>query len=363
VHEAPSAPLAARVPSDLLGLDLAAFRAELRARGLKAQGLAAEVWVDAMRRGAFEPERAGLVPKVAAAWREAFFLRLPEPRKLVTEDGELGPTEKAVVALADGAGVEMVRIPMPPGPDGEERTTLCVSSQVGCRMGCAFCETGRGGLVRNLAAGEIVGQVLAARLVFGWNVRKLVFMGMGEPLDNFDNLAAALRVLLDSRGPAFSQERITVCTSGLGDGIARLRGLGLKRLGLSVSLNAPDDPTRTRLMRVNKDYPLDALVAALAAYPQRASFVLGVNFCLIPGLNDRPGDAARVAGIVGRLGRALVNVIPYNPGRVPIGRAPTEDEVAAFVAALEAEGVPVRRRATKGRSIMAACGQLGSPGL
>ncbi len=228
-------------------------------------------------------------------------------------------------------------------------------------MGCAFCETGRGGLVRNLAPGEIVGQVLAARLLFGWNVRKLVFMGMGEPLDNFDGLSAALRVLLDSRGPAFSQERITVCTSGLSDAVGRLRGLGLKRLGLSVSLNASDDPTRTRLMRVNREHPLDKLVPALAAYPQRASFVLGVNYCLIPGLNDRPGDAARVAGIVTRLGRALVNVIPYNPGRAPIGRAPSEDEVEAFVAALEAEGVPVRRRATKGRSIMAACGQLGPP--
>jgi len=361
VNEAPATPSAAQEPSDLLGLDLAAFRAELRARGLKAQGLAAEVWVDALKRGAFEPERAGLVPRVAAAWRQAFFLRLPVPRMLVSEEGELGPTEKALVAMADGTEIEMVRIPMPPGPDGDERTTLCVSSQAGCRMGCAFCETGRGGLVRNLAPGEIVGQVLAARLLFGWNVRKLVFMGMGEPLDNFDGLSAALRVLLDSRGPAFSQERITVCTSGLSDAVGRLRGLGLKRLGLSVSLNASDDPTRTRLMRVNREHPLDKLVPALAAYPQRASFVLGVNYCLIPGLNDRPGDAARVAGIVTRLGRALVNVIPYNPGRAPIGRAPSEDEVEAFVAALEAEGVPVRRRATKGRSIMAACGQLGPP--
>ncbi len=229
-------------------------------------------------------------------------------------------------------------------------------------MGCAFCESGRRGFVRDLRPEEIVGQYAAARLTLGWDIGQIVFMGMGEPLDNFEGLAGALVVLLDESGPAFSQDDITVCTVGLAEGIARLKELGLKRLNLSVSLNAPDDGLRGELMPATRGLGLEALAAALARYPQRRNFALGVSYCLLPGLNDGPGAAEGVAAFLRAAapsGRAVVNIIPYNPGSVPVGRAPTGAEIESFTRRLEAAGVMVKLRAPRGRGLMAACGQLG----
>lgn len=226
-------------------------------------------------------------------------------------------------------------------------------------MGCAFCETGKMGLIRHLSAAEIVGEVLTTRFALGWDCRNLVFMGMGEALDNADQLIQALRVLTDKRGLHYSQERITVCTAGHADGIARLKALGWKRLNLSISLNATTDELRDRLMPVNRRTDLAALQRILADYPQRRNFTLGVNYCLMPGLNDTRADATRIAAFCQPLGRTLVNLIPYNPGSTALTRLPSEDEVLRFIGWLREDGVAVRRRMTKGRSIMAACGQLG----
>jgi 23S rRNA (adenine2503-C2)-methyltransferase len=252
----------------------------------------------------------------------------------------------------------------------DERATLCVSSQVGCRMGCAFCETGRGGLIRSLSAGEILGQVIAARHVLGWRFRNIVFMGMGEPLDNADALFKALEVLFDQSGLGLAQERITICTSGHVEGIRLLAARRWQRLNLSISLNATTDESREAIMPIGGRWPLSELAAALRDYPKRANFVLGINYCLIPGLNDSPSDVARLAEFCagqspgGRAspghGRVLVNLIPYNPGSDPIGRSPSEEEIDGFLELLKAAGIEARRRATKGRSIMAGCGQLGS---
>ena len=216
------------------------------------------------------------------------------------------------------------------------------------------------GLLRNLTAAEIVAQVVTARVELGWAVRNIVFMGMGEALDNVDHVIQAIRVLTDQHGLHYSFERLTVCTSGHAEGIARLAAQGWKRLNLSISLNGADDATRSRIMPVNRRTPLAELQRLLAAYPQRRNFTLGVNWCLIPGSNDRPEDAANIAAFCAPLGRVLVNVIPYNPGSAPIARAPSEDEVIAFIDALRNNGLAVRRRITKGRTIMAACGQLGN---
>ncbi len=256
--------------------------------------------------------------------------------------------------MADGNAIETVAVPMYGGT-----YTACVSSQVGCARGCAFCETGTAGLVRNLTAAEIVGQVTAASTALGVRFRNVVFMGMGEPLDNPEGVFGALETLRDPRGLGYSQERITVCTAGHVEGIRKLRGLGLKRLNLSVSLASARDALRDRLMPINRTWPLGELEEALAAYPMRRNFVLGVNYCLLPAINDAPEDLDALAEFVGRIGRALVNVIPYNPGRAPIGRSPSESEIDAFQKGLAARGVPVRRRIEKGRSLMAACGQLG----
>ncbi|MBU0927255.1 MAG: radical SAM protein [Spirochaetes bacterium] len=342
---------------DILGLTFPSFAAASGLGRGKAPGLR-KAYSRALREGLWTPslflsraDAESLLPRFRAG--------LLEPVRCAAEEGELGATRKASLRLSDGATVECVLIPSPGG-----KSTLCLSSQVGCRMGCAFCETGRAGLARNLSVAEIVSQAVTARASLGWDFKNVVFMGMGEPLDNFGGLSGALAVLLGQEGPGLAQERVTVCTAGLPDGIARLKALGYRRLGLSVSLNAPDDETRSRLMPINRAFGLSALAGALAEYPARRNFALGVNYCLVPGVNDGPGAAAGVAAFVALAGRALVNVIPYNPGSAPISRAPSEPEVDRFVAALRARGLDARVRAPRGRGLMAACGQLGgaSPG-
>jgi 23S rRNA (adenine2503-C2)-methyltransferase len=215
------------------------------------------------------------------------------------------------------------------------------------------------GFVRNLEAAEIVSQVATLRKEFGWSFRNIVFMGMGEPLDNFDNVAKAMRIFHDQRGLGLAWERITLCTSGSISGLKRLKTLGLKRLGLSISLNAGRDEVRDAIMPVNRACGLAQLAATLAEYPQRGNFVLGVNYCLLPGINDSEADAKAAGLFCARVGRCLLNLIPYNPGFAPITTCPTEEEIARFAGLLEAEGILVKRRREKGRSIMAGCGQLG----
>ncbi len=345
-------------PRDLHALTRDELVALARESLPQGAGVAGRVYRAAMLEGRFEPESLGLSARTAAAWREHFRLALPEVVSVVEEETHVGLTAKAVLRLADGYEAECVHIPM-----GRGRYTLCVSSQVGCKMGCAFCETARMGLLRHLSAAEIVGQVLVARHVLGWDVGNVVFMGMGEALDNADAVLAALRVMNDPAGLGMAQERFTVCTVGHVEGLARLAALGFRRLNVSVSLNAANDALRSRIMPVNRKTPLAELQRALAAYRPRRNFALGVNYCLMPGLNDAREDAADVARFCAPLERILVNVIPYNPGNAPLTRAPTDDEVDRFIGWLRDEGLPVRKRITKGRSVMAACGQLGNAEL
>lgn len=347
---------------DILGLTSAQFLAAAAHALPAGHGIAPRLYPAALRDGRFAPEELGASAANAATWRAAFRLGLLAVGRVVEEEGESGLTAKAVLRTRDGYEVECVLIPMRER-DGAVEHTLCMSSQVGCRMGCAFCETGRMGLVRHLDAGEIVAQLATVRAQLGWRPRNLVFMGMGEALDNAANLFQAIRVLTDQRGLHYSFERLTVCTAGHAEGLRQLAAQGWKRLNLSLSLNATTDAARDRLMPVNRRTPLADLQAILAAYPQRRNFTLGVNYCLMPGLNDAREDAARIRAFCTPLGRVLVNLIPYNPGNAPLTRAPSEEEVVGFIAWLREEGLAVRRRITKGRSIMAACGQLGNAAL
>jgi 23S rRNA (adenine2503-C2)-methyltransferase len=186
---------------------------------------------------------------------------------------------------------------------------------------------------------------------------------MGEPLDNRGAVFGALAVFLDPVGAGFAQESITICTAGIPEGIAALRSLGLKRLNLSVSLNAPDNGLRASIMPITRAHSLSSLASALRAYPLRRNFVLGVNYCLIPGLNDGPDAAQAIADFMAAAaapGRSLLNLIPYNPGSDPLGRTPSDDEIEAFRARLLALGLHVRLRVPRGRGLMAGCGQLGA---
>jgi 23S rRNA (adenine2503-C2)-methyltransferase len=347
---------------DILGLGSAAL-AERASRLLPSgAGLAGRIYERAFESGRLETGGLGLSPSSEAAWRERFAVRPLEVLRVLDEGSEAegGVTSKAVLALRDGGEIECVRIPMP-GGDGT-RSTICVSSQLGCAMACAFCETGSSGLRRDLTAAEIVAQVVTARTALGWECGNIVFMGMGECLDNLGEVARAIEVLGDPRGLSYAKERITLCSAGPPGGIEALRDLGLKRLNLSISLNAGNDEKRSALMPVNRRLGLDALAASLAAYSMRRNFVLGVNWCLMPGINDTREDAREAAAFCSRVGRCLVNLIPYNPGSGPISRAPEEIEIARFAAWLELEGCRVKRRLTRGSGIMAGCGQLGGNG-
>ena len=309
-----------------------------------------------MHEGRFQPEQLGLGAEALAGWTEGFSFAFPEIVRIECDESAHGQTSKVVLRLEDGLEAEAVSIPM-----GRGRNTLCVSSQVGCKMRCAFCETGRMGLLRQLRADEIVVQLLLARHQLGWPIRNIVFMGMGEALDHADQVIQASRVFNDEAGLAIGQERLTVCTVGHVDGIRRLDQEGFKRLNLSVSLNAANDSLRSELMPINRRTNIAELQQALLSYRPRRNFALGVNYCLLPGINDTRDDARAVASFCEPLGRVLLNLIPYNPGTVPLTRAPEEHEIERFIAWLREEGLPVRERVTKGRSVMAACGQLGNP--
>jgi len=267
-----------------------------------------------------------------------------------------GELRKFVQRTADGLEIESVVVPMQ--RRGGQWKTLCVSSQIGCARACRFCETAQLGLLRDLTVAEIVGQVAAAQRDYG-KVRNVVFMGMGEPLDNFDAVVKALRVLMDPAGLSFAGERLTISTVGRVDGIRRLARLGWRRLNLAVSLNAPNDEIRSRIMPHNRFEPMGELRAALLDYPLRNCQYFMIEYVLIPGVNDAHTHALELVEFLRPL-KAVVNVIPYNPRTHSPWPAPTEESVVRFLNWLESAGQVCKRRLTKGRGQMAACGQLGN---
>ena len=259
---------------------------------------------------------------------------------------------------------------------GSRWQTLCLSSQVGCRMGCTFCETARMGLVRNLTAAEIVSQFLVARDLmtergatagmpyryFLSGIQNLVFMGMGEPLDNFDAVVQAIRVLTEPNGINFPHAQITVSSVGRIDGLRRLAQLNWPNLRLAISLNAPTDALRDQLMPINRAMPLAALREALLEYPLGRKGLFMFEYVLMQGVNDAPAQAAQVAAWCRGL-RGIVNLIPYNAQRDATYAAPDDATIVRFADELRRHGVFVKRRLTKGRGLLGACGQLGNAGV
>jgi 23S rRNA (adenine2503-C2)-methyltransferase len=255
--------------------------------------------------------------------------------------------------LQDGNSVETVYMPE------EERTTLCLSSQVGCALDCQFCFTALLGSKRNLTAGEIIGQVLAASA--GQNLTpgarlNLVFMGMGEPLLNLPQVLKAVAILSDPKGIGVALRRITVSTVGI---VPRIEELSLAsiRPKLAISLNASHDEQRSALMPINKKYPLADLLRVCRAYPLRPWEHLTFEYVLLEGVNDSDADARRVADLL-RDVRAKVNLIPYNSGPELPFRTPTFERVLAFQKILADRRIPTFIRISRGQDIRAACGQL-----
>jgi 23S rRNA (adenine2503-C2)-methyltransferase len=305
-------------------------------------------------------------PALAASVRETFRLALPDItgrqgdgetyKFLLKLDGPVGATE------AKPLESESVVIPM------KHHKTLCVSSQVGCKMGCRFCETAQMGFLRNLTAGEIVAQVFTARHVLGEPIENIVFMGMGEPTDNLDAVMTAIRILSDQHGFGIPLRSITVSTVGSVPGILRLaeaaktpgHGGGLRGLRLAVSLNASDDTVRDALMPINRTHDMAALREAFLQWPlpRPADFILA-EYVLIAGINDGPEHADQLADYL-RGTPTCVNLIPYNPRLESPYARPAPERVTAFFKRLLELGQYARIRGTKGDEAMAACGQLGN---
>lgn len=287
-------------------------------------------------------------------------------------------TRKLVLEAKDGARVESVIIPMTDlsdadasasvddedddaerAPTQKNKVTLCISTQYGCAMGCVFCASGQAGLVRGLRASEIVSQVYLAKRYLrpDEQLGNLVFMGMGEPLHHYDQTARALRLLTHPEGLGMSPRRITVSTVGLIPGIERLgRDFGGK-IGLAVSVHAPNDETRDRIIPMNRRYPVAELMRALRAYPLPKRRRITIEYTLIDGVNDSPRHARELGTILRGL-QTKINLIPMNPITASELRSPKADSVRKFQEILADGGYSCFVRTRRGDEVAAACGQL-----
>ena len=261
-------------------------------------------------------------------------------------------TEKFLLRLADSTAIESVFIPDSPG------TTFCISTQAGCAMACAFCLTGKMGLIRNLTAAEIVGQVrvLANALDFRDKTFNIVLMGMGEPLHNYDETMKALRILADDHGFAVPPRRVTLSTVGLLPALERLAREPIMP-NLAISLHAPTDLQRGELVPVNKKYGVAEIVAACKRFPLKRRHRITFEYVLLAGVNDRPEDARRLARLLAGM-KSKVNLIPLNAAAgIPFER-PSDAVIDRFAMILADRKLTVSVRKSRGRDIRAACGQL-----
>jgi 23S rRNA (adenine2503-C2)-methyltransferase len=302
------------------------------------------------------------------------------PATVVDKHSAADGTRKLVLELANGARVECVIIPMTDlagadadasaapeddEDDGDEpatekaRVTLCVSTQYGCAMGCVFCASGQAGLQRGLTASEIVAQVLISKQHLAPNeeLKNLVFMGMGEPLHHYDETARAIRLLTHPAARGMSPRRITVSTVGLVPGIARLGADFAGKVGLAVSLHAPNDVIRDRIMPMNRKFPIVELMRALREYPLPQRRRITIEYTLMDGVNDGVAEARELVQLLRGL-RVKVNLIPMNPISASQLKAPSGARVAAFQRVLSEHGVSCFVRTRRGDEVSAACGQL-----
>ncbi|MCB1661505.1 MAG: 23S rRNA (adenine(2503)-C(2))-methyltransferase RlmN [Pseudomonadales bacterium] len=278
--------------------------------------------------------------------------------KVVHEQRSEDGTTKWVIRVDGGSCVEMVLI-----PEGA-RTTLCVSSQAGCALDCSFCSTGKQGFNRNLTAAEIIGQVWIASKalakVKGTNyktISNVVMMGMGEPLLNFDNAVAAIKIMMDDLGYGISKRRVTLSTAGVVPEIDRLREV--TDVSLAISLHAPTDELRNELVPINKKYPIKELIAACQRYLKVMGErrVITIEYTLIDGVNDQPEQARQLAQLLRSL-PCKINLIPFNPFPNTRYKRPPRKVVLAFQQILANAGYTATMRTTRGDDIDAACGQL-----
>lgn len=297
-------------------------------------------------------EMSNIARELRLALAERFEVRLP---KVLREERSSDGTIKYLFEVERSEAIESVIIPEP------DRITLCVSSQVGCAIGCKFCATAKMGLKRNLEVSEIVGQLLYAKRVipdiYGEDRRlsNVVFMGMGEPLQNWDRLKSVIGLLESDRAFKISNRRITVSTSGL---IPQMKRLGEEsNVSLALSLNATTNPQRTEIMPINRRWDIEELRQALLDFPRPSRRKVMIEYVLLGGVNDTVADARRLAAFVKGI-PCKVNLIPHNAWPDSPYRAPDEEAVKRFSQTLLRQGINARLRVPRGRDIQAACGML-----
>lgn len=337
------------MPVDLANLELAQledFVESLGHRRFHARQIYRWLW----KRGVTDPaEMTDLSRELRDALAARAEVRTPQ---LVKHDKSEDGTEKFVLRLQDGRQIESVFIPDTPSQ------TFCISTQVGCAMGCAFCLTGKMGLVRNLTAGEIAGQVrvLARTLDRLQSPFNIVLMGMGEPLHNYDETMKALRMLADEHGLGLSPRRVTLSTVGLVPMIDKLASEPLMP-NLAISLHATTEAQRAAIVPPTKKYSLHDIVDACRRFPVSKRSRITFEYVMLQGVNDTPEDARRLARLLAGI-KAKVNLIPLNaaPG-IPFER-PSDERIDRFARILSEQGVVVSVRKSRGRDIRAACGQL-----
>ena len=343
---------------NLVGLSREALKAALVEAGLEPFR-ARQIWQWIYWHGVTDFER---MTNIARKTRERLADRFAVARPgIVAEQRSVDGTRKWLLRFADGNEAETVNIPE------EDRGSVCVSSQVGCTLTCSFCHTGTQPLVRNLTPAEIVGQFMVARDSYGeWPtpiettrmLSNIVMMGMGEPLYNFDNVATALRIVMDEQGIALSRRRITLSTSGVVPMIAKV-GEALD-VNLAVSLHAVSDAVRDTLVPINRKWPITELLAACAAYPgARNSRRITFEYAMLKGVNDSDADARELVRLLKPI-HAKVNLIPFNPWPGAPYECSSNNRIHRFAEIVNDGGLSAPVRTPRGRDILAACGQLKS---
>jgi 23S rRNA (adenine2503-C2)-methyltransferase len=341
--------LAADGRPDLASMDLAELEAALEMRG-HARFHARQIFSWIYAKGVTDFEKMTNLSLALRADLAGHF-RISTPT-IVAKDVSSDGTVKFLLELDDARRIESVFIPDTPSQ------TFCISTQVGCAMKCGFCLTGKMGLVRNLSAGEIAGQVrvLAGELGLRESKFNIVLMGMGEPLHNYDNTMKALRMLNDEHGLAISPKRVTLSTVGVLPALDRLATEPVMP-NLAISLHATTEDQRDALVPVNRKYGLEDIIAAARRFPARRRNRITFEYVLLRGVNDTPDDARRLVRLLGDI-RCKVNLIPLNEAAgIPFER-PSDDRVNAFARVLANAGLTVSVRKSRGRDIRAACGQL-----
>jgi 23S rRNA (adenine2503-C2)-methyltransferase len=334
---------------DIAELDLPELESTLEARGVE-RFHARQLYRWIYRRGITDFERmTDLSQSLRARFAEEFTVGTPA---VVGDDTSVDGTRKLALQLRDGRRIESVFIPDTPS------MTFCISTQVGCAMACDFCLTGKMGLVRNLTAGEIAGQVrvLAAATGMLDAPFNIVLMGMGEPLHNYEHTIKALRMLHSEHGLAVSPRRVTLSTVGIVPGLERLAREPLMP-NLAISLHATTDEQRSALVPPNRKYPLAAILEACRRFPLKQRSRITFEYVMLAGVNDTPDDARRLVKLLAGI-KAKVNLIPLNPAPgIPYER-PSDERVDRFAQVLADRHLTVSVRKSRGQDIRAACGQL-----